>query len=294
MELGGPRKLKRKAAERDNVENEPLSKKMSVLNLEQNGQKPGLMFSQTLRPPARGIPSPTTTTTPAQSHVGPRPNDTGYGDGGGGAGRGRGGSHDDIMELDDSKHKVYIYNLDDELTSSESEAEAEADKLIFLPDIERHLRANRIPVPRPMPPSSEDREFTDMQLVLYGVPSSLTVSEDRDSVRRAIIETRARAREKQRQQQQHEHQPIARERARVSEVTQSRQQQQQHDTTPNAPFSSRANGNLPYPFVSDLVHAPALDSSFFGNGLGSASSASMQDSSRSGITAYDPDAMDMS
>jgi hypothetical protein len=39
-------------------------------------------------------------------------------------------------------------------------------------------------------------------LVLYNVPSSLSVPEDRDSVRKAIIETRARAREKQRRDQE--------------------------------------------------------------------------------------------
>ncbi len=49
---------------------------------------------------------------------------------------------DDSMQLDDSKHKVYINNLDDELSS---ESEAEDGKLVFLPDIEKHLRATRIP-----------------------------------------------------------------------------------------------------------------------------------------------------
>ena len=37
-----------------------------------------------------------------------------------------------------------------------------------------------------------------MQMVLYNVPSSLTVPEEQDSVRRAILETRARARQRQR------------------------------------------------------------------------------------------------
>ncbi|CAI4219255.1 unnamed protein product [Parascedosporium putredinis] len=82
------------------------------------------------------------------------------------------------MQMDDSKHKVYIYNIDDELSSSESEAEE--GRLIFLPDIEKALRANRIP------------------RFLYNVPASLTIAPEHDNVRKAIVEARQRARERQR------------------------------------------------------------------------------------------------
>lgn len=103
----------------------------------------------------------------------------------------------DSMQLDDSKHKVYIYNLDDELSSSESEPED--GKIIFLPDIERALRANRIP---PVVRANSEgqlggKSIEDMQLVLYNVPSSLTVAPEHDSVRKAILEARARARREQ-------------------------------------------------------------------------------------------------
>lgn len=98
------------------------------------------------------------------------------------------------MQLDDSKHKVYIYNLDDELTSDESEPEE--GKVVFLPDIERALRANRIP---PVVRANSEgqlagKNLDDMQLVLYNVPSSLTVAPEHDNVRKAILEARARAR----------------------------------------------------------------------------------------------------
>lgn len=98
------------------------------------------------------------------------------------------------MQLDDSKHKVYIYNLDDELTSDDSEPEE--GKVVFLPDIERALRTNSIP---PVIKANTEgqlagRNFGDMQLVLYNVPTSLTVAPEHDSVRKAIIEARARAR----------------------------------------------------------------------------------------------------
>ena len=97
------------------------------------------------------------------------------------------------MQLDDSKYKVYIYNIDDELSS---DSEVEDGKLVFLPDIEKHMRINRMPIPPPIVPNS-DGELAGMQMVLYNVPSSITVPEEQDSVRKAIIESRARLRAKQ-------------------------------------------------------------------------------------------------
>jgi hypothetical protein len=95
------------------------------------------------------------------------------------------------MQVDDTKHKVYIYNLDDEL-SSESDSD-DKDKVIFLPDIEKHLRSSRIPSQILANP----QDLADKQLVLYSVPSSISVPEEQDSVRKAILEARARLREKQ-------------------------------------------------------------------------------------------------
>lgn len=96
------------------------------------------------------------------------------------------------MLLDDSKHKVYIYDLDAELSDS---GESDDGKLVFLPDIKKHLQESRIP---PSILANSDGELAgNNQLVLYNIPSSLTVPEAQDSVRKAIIETRARARAKQ-------------------------------------------------------------------------------------------------
>lgn len=103
------------------------------------------------------------------------------------------------MHLDNTKHKVYIYNLDDELSDSESEPSSPGEgRLVFLPDIEKHLRANRIPVPRPILPNM-DGELAGMQMVLYQPdgPKSISVPEEQDSVRRAIVAARERVREKQ-------------------------------------------------------------------------------------------------
>jgi hypothetical protein len=96
------------------------------------------------------------------------------------------------MQLEDTKHKVYIYNIDDELAEDDDTDEG---KLVFLPDIEKHLRENRIP---PHILANKDGELAGMQLVLYSDPKSLSVPESRDSVRKAIIEARQRHRETQR------------------------------------------------------------------------------------------------
>ena len=99
------------------------------------------------------------------------------------------GNHEsEWMQLDDSKDKVYIKNLDDELADIESEEE----KLIFLPDIEKKL--GKIPKSVLL---GEGHPCTGNEVVLYSVPSSLSVPEEQDKVREAIIESRARAREKQ-------------------------------------------------------------------------------------------------
>ncbi|KAK9437648.1 hypothetical protein VB005_08644 [Metarhizium brunneum] len=152
---------KRKAETQDN---ERLSKRLSLLNLEQSGNK--------LYVPVE-TPHPPSATCATQATSQPC----------------------EHMELDDSKHKVYIYNLDDELSS---ESEDEEGKLVFLPDIEKHLRETRIPK---HVLANNDGELAGMQLVLYKDPTSLSVPQEEDSVRRAVLEARQRMREKQKLEQ---------------------------------------------------------------------------------------------
>lgn len=99
------------------------------------------------------------------------------------------------MQLDDTKHKVYIYNLDDELSSSDSEPDT-TSRLVLLPDLDAHLRANRLRIPRPIPPPAP---ADDRQVVLYQPdgPPSLSVPAEQDGVRRAIVAARERVRERQ-------------------------------------------------------------------------------------------------
>lgn len=150
------------------------SKKCTVTNkrqTEKNGQK---LYIPVESPQLRPTESPTLTQIP----------------------------EDDAMQLDNSKHKVYIYNIDDELSSGD-ESDAEG-RLVFLPDIEKHLMQNRIP---PSVMANKDGEIAGMQLVLYSEPSSLTVPKEQDSVRKAIIEARQRVREKQKEEREQQAAP---------------------------------------------------------------------------------------
>ncbi|PGH02975.1 hypothetical protein AJ80_08766 [Polytolypa hystricis UAMH7299] len=92
----------------------------------------------------------------------------------------------DSMQLDDTKHTVYIHDLDRELAEIEAQEE---NRVAFLPDIEKRLMALPKSVLKSKPPVMNE-------LVLYRIPSSLSLPEEQDSVRKAIIESRAREREK--------------------------------------------------------------------------------------------------
>jgi hypothetical protein len=205
-----PRMRKRKAETQDN---ERLSKRLSLLNLgmkslppslarcdyyshehdahhqqhtEQNGQKLYVpVESPQLRPLAEQQQQQQQTLNQASSSP-----------------------DNEQMQLDNSKHKVYIYDLDTELSSDGEDSasgysSSDEGKLVYLSDIGKHLRDARqqqrplpLAVPRPILPN-QDGELAGMQVVLYQEPKSLSVPESQDSVRKAIAEARARLRRRQ-------------------------------------------------------------------------------------------------
>jgi len=99
---------------------------------------------------------------------------------------------DDAMNVDDTRHRVYVQNLDAEI--AEIEANEPEERLIFLPDIEKHF--SRIPARLLASPQDAMSAAQQQELVLYSVPRSLTVDEGHDSVRKAILDARQRARDK--------------------------------------------------------------------------------------------------
>jgi hypothetical protein len=101
--------------------------------------------------------------------------------------RNRSNAVSDTMNIDESPNRVFIHDLEEEL----AEIESDEDHPIFIPDIERRL--NRIPksLLRPNAPSRAGNE-----VVLYGVPTSLSIPKEQDNVRKAIIESRQRAQQR--------------------------------------------------------------------------------------------------
>jgi hypothetical protein len=98
------------------------------------------------------------------------------------------------MILDDTKHTTYIHDLDREL----ADLDLPEGDLVILP-----LAAKMISVPESvLSHPSQGRE-----LVLYTEPSSLTVPKEQDSVRKAIIESRARARARAQAASNHQSSP---------------------------------------------------------------------------------------
>lgn len=97
------------------------------------------------------------------------------------------------MELENTRDKIYISNLDQEL----AETDTEEERLIFLPDIEKKLAR----IPKSVL-TGQSHPITSNEVVLYNVPSSISVPREKDNVRRAILETRARVQEKQAQEAQ--------------------------------------------------------------------------------------------
>lgn len=101
---------------------------------------------------------------------------------------------DERMEVDnDNASVVYVHDIDEELGSDEDD---DKKGLVFLPDIEKKLTRVPYELARGGGPTPQPSRMSTA-LVLYTVPSSLTVSKEEDGVRRAIIEARARIRQKQ-------------------------------------------------------------------------------------------------
>jgi len=169
------------------LENEQrLSKRFDLLNLENDGARlyipvPGSGDPATAhrRPQAPiATPHPLAATIPLQKsparHRRPRPPRS---------------IVDDDMQVEDTPHRVYISDLSAELSDIESDEE----NPIFLPDIEKHLSR----IPRHVLLGPEPKPTEHNQVVLYNVPSSLTVPADQDGVRKAIVEARQRIRDRQ-------------------------------------------------------------------------------------------------
>lgn len=181
-----PHGTKRPAS--DGLENEQrLSKRFDLLNLDHNGTRLYIPVasSSSQTPHATSQSSPKSLADPLVLKPGPsnesnkprrsRPTSS--------------SPENDLMQVEDTPHRIYIHDLAAEL----SDVESDEENPIFLSDIEKHLSK----IPKFILAGPEPKATRDNQIVLYSVPTSLTVPEEQDNVRKAIVEARARMREKQ-------------------------------------------------------------------------------------------------
>ncbi|KAJ4355279.1 hypothetical protein N0V95_003034 [Ascochyta clinopodiicola] len=159
-----------------------LSKRFDLLNLD-NAHKSARLYLPVSSPRTTSTWTPTSTSTLHAPHApqpkrqrAPRTPTTTPAD-------------TDAMLVEDTPHRVYIHDLAAEL----SDIEADDEHPVFLSDIEKHL--SKIPRHVLLGPPPKPTEHN--QVVLYNVPASLTLPEEQDNVRKAIVEARQRIRDKQ-------------------------------------------------------------------------------------------------
>merc|ERR1712054_79168 len=94
---------------------------------------------------------------------------------------------EELMAVDDTRDRVYIHNLDDELAEIETSDE---ERLIFLPDIEKKL--SRLP----SHVLTGQNMTRTRSLYCTACHKVLRPSEESDITRKTILEARQRARDK--------------------------------------------------------------------------------------------------
>ena len=169
---------KKRPAEASLEGEQRLSKRFDLLNLDNtnnNGARLYIPVPGSADAAAAAATHPTSTPHPLSANAAPK------------ARRPRPAPASDSMQVEDTPHRVYIHDLAAELSDTESDSETP----IFLSDIEKHL--SRIPRGLLLGPPPKPTEHN--QVVLYNVPSSLSVPAAQDNVRKAIVEARQRIRE---------------------------------------------------------------------------------------------------
>lgn len=180
--IDGSGRVRKRKADAD-LANERLSKRFESLKLERH--VPPSLYAALERGQIP-LPSPSPSPSPEHNPTLSQPTINNLND-------------ESDMEVEDTPNRIYISNLAKEIAEIEA-AERASQKPIFITDIDKALqKQSRIPMPVL---ANKDGEIggvnRDQALVLYDFPRSLTVSEDKDSVRKAILEARHRAQQEQR------------------------------------------------------------------------------------------------
>jgi hypothetical protein len=139
----------------------------------------------------------------------------------------------DFMTIDETPHRIIIHDLSSEIAQIEAE-EAAHNTTLFLPDVDKKVSGlphhlfqqgqnhdRHDPLRMELELGRPPAENPNTALVLYKDPSSISVPEEEDVVRKTIIDARRRAREKAVEQQ--------RERDRLAREAETRALQQHWD-----------------------------------------------------------------
>ncbi|KAF3482051.1 uncharacterized protein GIQ15_04810 [Arthroderma uncinatum] len=100
----------------------------------------------------------------------------------------------DGMQVDDTKTRVYITDLEEEIAEIEEEERKQTFK--FMPEMEKKLMSIPKSVLTHKPKPEEEQDEQNNELVLYRVPAALGIPAEKDSVRAAMTDARERARER--------------------------------------------------------------------------------------------------
>jgi hypothetical protein len=110
-------------------------------------------------------------------------------------------NHEDFMPVEDNRHRIFISDLDAaiaEIEAEEREAKEKAqERAFFLPDdVDKELSSIPDEVLRSSMDSSASNPPVSQALVLYRDPLSISIPEEVDAVRKAMVEARQRIRER--------------------------------------------------------------------------------------------------
>jgi len=106
---------------------------------------------------------------------------------------------DDYMPVDDTPDRIWVHDLDAEIAEIEAEEAKERDRVQLS---EAGNQYAKIPDHLLKQNSKFDDPASNMQIILYRDPISISVPEEDDAVRKTIVEARKRMRENQTQTEQ--------------------------------------------------------------------------------------------
>lgn len=99
------------------------------------------------------------------------------------------------MSVDDTNDRIWVHDLDAEIAEIEAEEARKKDEALLSTTAGQEI--GKIPQHLLKSSTAHGDAQSNMQMILYRDPISISVPEEHDAVRKTIIEARRRMREKQ-------------------------------------------------------------------------------------------------